>query len=68
MKTSQIALPKETCDEVYAESGYEQSVANLSRTSLSSRHGVRRRRRHPPDRVDDGSVEKGYVAALTIGV
>ncbi len=34
--TSQIALPKETCDQVYATSGYEQSVTNLSRVSLAT--------------------------------
>ncbi|MEZ4237728.1 MAG: intradiol ring-cleavage dioxygenase [Myxococcota bacterium] len=34
--TSQVALPEATCDEVYATSGYEASVANLARTSLSS--------------------------------
>ena len=68
VKTSQIALPKEACDEVYATSGYERSVSNVARTSLTS------------DMVfaDDGgihqiasmsgSVSKGYVAALTIGV
>ena len=68
VKTSQIALPKETCDVVYAESGYEQSVSNLQQTSLTS------------DMVfgDDGgihqiasmsgSVSQGYTAALTIGV
>ena len=68
VKTSQIALPKETCDVVYATSGYEASVANLARTSLSQ------------DMVfgDDGgihqiasmtgSVSKGFSAALTIGV
>jgi len=68
VNTSQIALPKEACDVVYAESGYEQSAANLSRTSLTS------------DMVfgDDGgihqiasmsgSVAQGYLAALTIGV
>jgi protocatechuate 3,4-dioxygenase beta subunit len=32
--TSQIALPKDTCDQVYATTGYSQSVANLSKTSL----------------------------------
>jgi len=32
--TSQIALPKSTCDEVYATSGYEQSVSNMGRVSL----------------------------------
>ena len=68
VKTSQIALPKETCEAVYATGGYEQSVTNLAQTSLSS------------DNVfgDDGgihqiasmsgSVEKGYTASLTIGV
>ena len=68
VKTSQIALPKETCDVVYATSGYERSVDALARTSLAS------------DMVfgDDGgihqiasmsgSASKGYVAALTVGV
>ncbi len=68
VKTSQIALPKEACEAVYATSGYEQSVRNLAQTSLSK------------DMVfgDDGgihqlatmtgSVTDGYTAALTIGV
>jgi len=34
--TSQIALPKDICDQVYATSGYEQSVQNLQGISLSS--------------------------------
>ena len=34
--TSQIALPKDVCDEVYAQAGYEQSVTNLSQISLTS--------------------------------
>jgi protocatechuate 3,4-dioxygenase beta subunit len=68
VKTSQIALPKEACNAVYATTGYEQSADNLTRTSLTS------------DMVfaDDGaihqlasmsgSVDTGFVAALTIGV
>ena len=68
VKTSQIALPPEACEAVYATSGYESSVANLSRTSLAA------------DMVfgDDGGihqlasmsggVDQGYAAALTIGV
>jgi len=68
VKTSQIALPKEACEAVYATSGYEQSVSNLSQTSLTS------------DNVfsDDGGIHQlatmsgdaagGYTAALTIGV
>jgi protocatechuate 3,4-dioxygenase beta subunit len=34
--TSQVALPQDACDKVYATSGYEQSVANLDRVSLKS--------------------------------
>ena len=32
--TSQVALPKDTCEAVYATSGYEQSVANMRGLSL----------------------------------
>lgn len=68
VKTSQIALPKEACDAVYATAGYEQSMRNLSQTSLTQ------------DMVfgDDGGIHQlasmsgsassGYTAALTIGV
>ncbi len=68
MKTSQIALPKEACDAVYATSGYESSVSNLARTSLSRDMVFR----------DDGAIHQlasmsgdassGYTASLTIGV
>ena len=34
--TSQIALPKEACDLVYATAGYEQSVSNLQQVSLEN--------------------------------
>ncbi len=68
VKTSQIALPKEVCEAVYATSGYASSAANLSGTSLTS------------DMVfgDDGGIHQlasmggdassGYTATLTIGV
>ena len=50
--TSQIALPQDVCESVYATSGYEQSVSNLSRVSLDSdmvfSDGV-----VTPDAVDD---------------
>ena len=66
--TSQIALPKEVCDTVYATPGYEQSVQNLSRLSLQT------------DMVfaDDGGVHQlgtmsgdvagGYAVRLTVAV
>ncbi|WP_353953583.1 intradiol ring-cleavage dioxygenase [Knoellia sp. S7-12] len=68
VKTSQLALPEAVCKTVYASSGYEQSVRNMSQTSLTS------------DMVfgDDGGIHQlatvtgdaasGYVANLTIGV
>jgi protocatechuate 3,4-dioxygenase beta subunit len=68
VKTSQIALPREACEAVYATSGYEQSVSNLSQVSLAG------------DNVfgDDGAIHQlatmsgdptgGYTAALTLGV
>ena len=34
--TSQIALPKDVCDQVYATDGYGQSVQTLSQVSLTT--------------------------------
>ena len=36
LRTSQLAIPRDVCEHVYATAGYEQSVANLSQTSLES--------------------------------
>jgi protocatechuate 3,4-dioxygenase beta subunit len=64
---SQMALPKDVCQAVYATDGYEQSVQNLARTSLdtdmvfSDGHDLQ-------DPTMSGSVSNGYTAALTIGV
>lgn len=66
--TSQVALPKATCDTVYATTGYSKSVSNLAKLSLDS------------DNVlgDDGGVNQiaavtgdaasGYVVKLTAPV
>ncbi|WP_433073497.1 intradiol ring-cleavage dioxygenase [Dactylosporangium sp. CA-052675] len=66
--TSQVALPKDVCDTVYATSGYSASVQNLGRVTLAG------------DNVfgDDGgalqlgtvtgSVSGGYTVALTAKV
>ncbi len=37
--TSQLALPKDVCDDVYGTSGYEQSSSNLARVARLG-HGV----------------------------
>ena len=64
--TSQLAFPGDTCDVVYETAGYEQSVTNLSQTSLESDNVF-------ADGHDlqlatvTGSVEEGFVVTLTVG-
>ena len=36
LATSQIALPEDTCNVVYATDGYSQSVQNMQQTSLEN--------------------------------
>lgn len=67
--TSQVALPKDACDAVYATAGYdEQSVTNLAQVSLTSDNvfgedaGV-----HQLGAVT-GDVPAGYAVALTVPV
>jgi protocatechuate 3,4-dioxygenase beta subunit len=36
LKTSQLALPKDACDEVYATPGYEQSAGNFAQMSIDT--------------------------------
>lgn len=65
--TSQIALPTDVCDEVYATSGYEASVKNLASISFETDNVF-------SDGVSQelatvtGSVSEGLVATLTVGV
>jgi protocatechuate 3,4-dioxygenase beta subunit len=66
--TSQIALPKDICDTVYATDGYSQSVVNLARVSLASDNvfgddgGV-----HELGTIS-GSVAAGLTVALAVPV
>ncbi len=67
MATSQLALPEDVCDLVYATDGYEQSVDNKARTSLDSDMVF-------SDGVDqqladvNGDVDSGYTATLALAV
>jgi protocatechuate 3,4-dioxygenase beta subunit len=67
LATSQIAIPKNVCDVVYATSGYEQSVRNLSQVSLASDNvfsdGVTL---ETPSMT--GNTSSGYVSSLVVGV
>jgi protocatechuate 3,4-dioxygenase beta subunit len=65
--TSQIALPKATCDVVYATAGYEQSVRNLSQISLAT-DNVFSDGAALELATMTGSVTEGYTAALTVAV
>ena len=67
MATSQLALPEDVCDLVYATDGYEQSVENKAQTSLDSDMVF-------SDGVDqqladvNGDVGSGFTATLALAV
>ncbi len=66
--TSQVALPKDVCDQVYAETGYADSVSNLARVSLADDNVF-----GEDDGVSQlgtvtGDVRGGYAVSLTVGV
>lgn len=67
LATSQLAMPKDTCDAVYVAAGYEQSVVNLSKTSLAS-DMVFKDGAETETPVMSGAVASGLTATLTVGV
>jgi protocatechuate 3,4-dioxygenase beta subunit len=67
LRTSQIAIPEEICQTVYATEGYEQSVQNLSQTSLESDMVFSDGYKSQLATVT-GSVEDGIALKLNVGV
>jgi protocatechuate 3,4-dioxygenase beta subunit len=67
LRTSQLALPQDVCDTVYATAGYEQSVSNLAQVSLDS-DGIFADGYSLQMASVTGSVEDGYVATLNVPV
>ena len=67
LKTSQLALPQEACEPVYATAGYEQSVPNLAQTSLDS-DMVFSDGYASQLATATGSVESGMTVKLNVGV
>jgi protocatechuate 3,4-dioxygenase beta subunit len=67
LATSQIALPEDVCNAVYATSGYSSSASTLSRVSLSSdmvfSDGVATQ---TPSMT--GNATNGYISSLVVGV
>ncbi|WP_007513880.1 intradiol ring-cleavage dioxygenase [Pseudofrankia saprophytica] len=66
--TSQVALPKDICDQVYAQSGYEASVANLSKVSLTSDNVFGDDGGAQQLATVTGSTTAGYTVTLAVGV
>jgi protocatechuate 3,4-dioxygenase beta subunit len=67
LRTSQLAFPKEVCDVVYATDGYEASVRNLARTSLTTDMVFRDGYSSQLATVT-GDVAGGYLSTLTLAV
>ena len=65
--TSQIALPKAACDQVYATAGYESSATNLSQVSLATDNVFSDGATLQVAEVT-GSIASGFNATLTIAV
>lgn len=67
LRTSQLAIPEDACQAVYATSGYETSVQNMERTTLdndnvfSDGHSLQMAKA-------TGSVTKGYTLKLNVAV
>jgi protocatechuate 3,4-dioxygenase beta subunit len=66
--TSQVALPKDVCDTVYAQTGYEQSVTNLSQLSLQTDNIFSDDGGALQLATVTGEVTSGYTVALRVGV
>jgi protocatechuate 3,4-dioxygenase beta subunit len=67
LRTSQLALPQDVCDTVYATAGYDQSVSNLAQVSLDS-DGIFADGYSLQMASVTGSVDDGYVATLNVPV
>jgi protocatechuate 3,4-dioxygenase beta subunit len=67
LATSQLALPKEACDECYATAGYEQSIGNMQRTSLDSDNVFSDGYSAQLAKMS-GDASSGFTAELTVAV
>ena len=66
--TSQVALPKESCDLVYATDGYAQSVSNLTQVSLQNDNVFGNDGGVQQIGTVSGSVADGMTVKLTVPV
>lgn len=68
LKTSQLAFPQSVCETVYATSGYDASVVNLARLSLSSDNVFGDDGGTHQLATVTGSTTDGYRATLTVPI
>jgi len=68
MATSQVALPESTCNQVYAQTGYQQSVANLSQVSLDSDNVFGDDSAAGQLSTVTGDVKSGLTVSLSVGI
>jgi protocatechuate 3,4-dioxygenase beta subunit len=66
--TSQLALPKDICEKVYAQSGYEASVSNLAQVSLDNDNVFGDDSAAKQLATVTGDVGSGYTVSLVVGV
>jgi protocatechuate 3,4-dioxygenase beta subunit len=66
--TSQVALPQETCELVYASEGYEQSTENLGKVSLDSDNVFSDDSGASQLPAVSGDVSSGFTLSLPVGV
>lgn len=67
LRTSQLAIPEDACNAVFATSGYEASVQNMQQTSLDSDNVFSDGYSLQLAKAS-GSVSKGYTLSLNVAV
>ena len=66
--TSQVALPEDVCNAVYATSGYEASVSNMSQVTLATDNVFSDDGGASQTPTATGDVTAGYALTLKVGV
>jgi protocatechuate 3,4-dioxygenase beta subunit len=66
--TSQVALPQDVCEQVYAQEGYEESVNALSQVSLTSDNVFSDDGGASQLGTVTGDVGSGFTVTLAVGV
>ena len=66
--TSQVALPQDVCAQVYAQDGYEASVSNLAKVSLTSDNVFGDDGGASQLATVTGDVISGYTVSLAVAV